>query len=412
MTTQPVTESPVFQIPSWKMDYFKKRIEKLQARARKLGCSEPQVVDRGYDDVPEIAAKLNPETKRYEQLPTGRVDRYFKVEVTGQAPSYGGWTFVASLDRMPEAGNLVRVAPGQKIPERYRTEEPHCDQCKQVRNRIKHYVVFNEAKGYRMVGSGCIRDFLGHETPEHVALIASFWSSLSGELDEASRGGSYSEPEYLNLEVYLSYVSASIMAHGWMGAARARQEDRTSTRSTALSWMFHKAKDCKTGCLHPTAEDEALARKAIDWAKGITVESDFDHNLNVLAQSEVMPYKGAGIAAAMVYCYKRKVEDEILREKEKSNSKSEHLAKVGDRIDVLLTVLKVFFKDGDFGTTSIYKMTDETGNMVTWFSSTGGLEVGETYKVRGTVKAHDEYKGIKQTVLTRCKAVLVKKEAR
>jgi hypothetical protein len=49
-------------------------------------------------------------------------------------------------------------------------------------------------------------------------------------------------------------------------------------------------------------------------------------------------------------------------------------------------------------------MEDDKGNQFKWFASKySGMEVGKTYKIRGTVKAHDEYQGRKQTALTRCK---------
>lgn len=60
-----------------------------------------------------------------------------------------------------------------------------------------------------------------------------------------------------------------------------------------------------------------------------------------------------------------------------------------------------------------YSMKDESGNIFTWTASSPmGLEInnafhsvkkGDTVILDGTVKDHKEYKGDKQTVLTRCK---------
>lgn len=51
---------------------------------------------------------------------------------------------------------------------------------------------------------------------------------------------------------------------------------------------------------------------------------------------------------------------------------------------------------------------------VTWITSTIDLDaftIGKTYNVRGTVKKHEEYNDIKQTMLTRCKVSEVEEVA-
>lgn len=64
-------------------------------------------------------------------------------------------------------------------------------------------------------------------------------------------------------------------------------------------------------------------------------------------------------------------------------------------------------------TVYIYKFADEDGNMLVWktTSSLGYWDEnddwnvvapGESIKLRGTVKQHSVYNGVKQTVLNRC----------
>ena len=55
------------------------------------------------------------------------------------------------------------------------------------------------------------------------------------------------------------------------------------------------------------------------------------------------------------------------------------------------------------GPSVLHKMVDPNGNIATWFASNGNqLDVGATYRVKATVKKHEEYKGTQSTVLTRC----------
>lgn len=67
----------------------------------------------------------------------------------------------------------------------------------------------------------------------------------------------------------------------------------------------------------------------------------------------------------------------------------------------------------DLETVYIYKFADEDGNMLVWktTSSLGyrdenddwnAIHPGESIKLRGTVKQHSVYNGVKQTVLNRC----------
>lgn len=57
-----------------------------------------------------------------------------------------------------------------------------------------------------------------------------------------------------------------------------------------------------------------------------------------------------------------------------------------------------------------YTFVDSDGNTFVWFTTSGlvdnlGAEdcIGQSFNVRGTIKAHDVYKGVRRTVLTRCR---------
>lgn len=84
-------------------------------------------------------------------------------------------------------------------------------------------------------------------------------------------------------------------------------------------------------------------------------------------------------------------------------SKSTHQGSVGERLDLILAVSKAIkLEDGYYGPKMFYLFTDENGNEFTWNTTPRELEIGKWYTVRGTVKAHNIYKGSPQTELTRC----------
>ena len=75
---------------------------------------------------------------------------------------------------------------------------------------------------------------------------------------------------------------------------------------------------------------------------------------------------------------------------------------IGTRYDLTLTCQAVFTKDGVYGSQNFHILRDKDGNTFTWNTSSRLLEIGKTYALRGTVKAHELYNGECQTVLTRC----------
>lgn len=85
-------------------------------------------------------------------------------------------------------------------------------------------------------------------------------------------------------------------------------------------------------------------------------------------------------------------------------SESEWLdvAEKGKVTDLDVVFDKFFSFDGYYGTSYCYRFLHGT-NVVTWFTSKCfNIEAGAEVTISGTVKKFDEYKGEKQTVLTRC----------
>lgn len=103
------------------------------------------------------------------------------------------------------------------------------------------------------------------------------------------------------------------------------------------------------------------------------------------------------------------------REAEKARIKAEkavsqYVGEVGEKIAVSAVYDHLAWYEVDsfrgYGKDTVYIHTfrDDAGNVLVWKTSKGtGLEKGDRAEITGTVKEHGEYKGEKQTVLTRCK---------
>ena len=87
-------------------------------------------------------------------------------------------------------------------------------------------------------------------------------------------------------------------------------------------------------------------------------------------------------------------------------SKSEFVGEIGQRLHgILMKVTRVVMLDGYYGRSAAHTFEDEDGNVYVWITSSKSLTEGSVYWIDGTIKEHKLYKNVKQTVLTRCKAV-------
>ena len=86
-------------------------------------------------------------------------------------------------------------------------------------------------------------------------------------------------------------------------------------------------------------------------------------------------------------------------------SHSEWVGEIGDHIkNEKVTLKRKGSFSGRYGLTNVYTFENEIGSIYTWFTSTFlNKEIDETFYIKGTIKKHDEYKGVKTTVLTRVK---------
>ena len=92
-------------------------------------------------------------------------------------------------------------------------------------------------------------------------------------------------------------------------------------------------------------------------------------------------------------------------------TESKCVAEVGEVVDTQVTLVGEHSFETNFSfygeTKYIYKFADAQGNTIVWKTGYQDFEVGKSYKIKGKVKELSEYKGDKQTVLTRCKVVAV-----
>ena len=128
---------------------------------------------------------------------------------------------------------------------------------------------------------------------------------------------------------------------------------------------------------------------------------------------EITLDKVAEIGAWGEGCYRpnaRAFVDDMLKNcRPAEESTSEWLFEEKERFYDYVVVLKsVRGMETRYGYTTLIKFEDEYGNILDWWTSTDvKAEIGDRVLLTGTVKSHNEYKGIKSTTVTRCRLKIV-----
>jgi hypothetical protein len=376
-----------FQIPEACFKKFEAAIAKLSRKSEKLGGGEITPIVFGYEMLPGKQ--------------TGTEVKVFNVLLGGEVPVIDGWEFVAKIDHAnKELGNIVRALPGKTIPVRFRKGDCKCEHCNVNRFRRDTFILYNVAADeHKQVGRTCLKDFLGgHLNAEAVAKMA----ELLSYAQEVARGFTGIEQgydrRYLNLEDYLTHVSAVTRIKGhFVTKTMASEKGVQSTSDIALNAML----DTYGDYIMLEEADRDQATLAIEWAQNLAGElNEYQHNIQLLAASGAIEYRSAGYAASILAGYLRTVTSP----KEKTERPvSQFVGAPGQAIDLNVTLKYVTETNGRFPG-FMYLLNDEHGNTIKWFTTLDiKRKVGDTMKMCCKVKGHEEYKGVKGTIVSHAK---------
>jgi len=382
------------QIDAFQLAATIEKVDKINARAAKKGLAG--TLGLSFEEV-EVS-QVNEITKITETWTE------YKIILDGIAPAYNGWEFIAKLDWDANAGLIVRNMPGKEGVDRDSVREGWCDHCKTTRRRTVTYVVKNQESGQTLqVGSSCLKDFTGHLTT-----IA--WPTLPGDEDEEREFfGGRGEREYAPLTV-LAVAWACIKLEGYKPASYGGNTTRGDVM-TALNPSRSKLDREWAEKIRPLA-DEAMGKAeeilAFLLSDDFAGDSDYVLNLKAIAAGKMVSARNIGILASAPQALARFQERSLIREREDSIYKgSEYVGEEKERLQLTVEVKAVRYIESDYGSKTLYTMLTEDGNVVKWFASKDvlGENVGARFIIRGTVKSHDEWKGMKTTKLTRCSVI-------
>lgn len=358
---------------------------------------------------------------------TIEVDR-IPLTIPSKMPHYSGWSFAAALQHL-DTENIVRSVEGRTadLPRKYLTSGPVCEHCLVPRRRGDTYVLRHEDGRFIQVGTSCLQDFLGSRKALGLAAYASILAEAralaeSGEelLEFGGRGMTA-----MPLERYMAMVALFIRQFGWVSAKMAQESALRHPEGKGKQPTGDEAWDELTRPLErgeqrakPTPEDESLSAQSIEWAENLSDEEvdaagmgGYLHNIRAIARSGIVDWRTRRMAASMVAAYQRamgikRARPTAIPDKPVRPRLDEWLGTVGEKLTVVVTLEFRHEFSSAYGPSTILKFATPEGAVVVWKASGSQMsdaDLGKTYRVSGTVKAHDTYKDRKQTVLTRAK---------
>lgn len=372
----------LFNVSEEGLNWLRARIAKLSDRSVKLGGKpfKPTVI--GYHFEGEDRKKK----------------KVFEVSIPEREVKLQGWEFVATIDHTHELGNIIRQISNREVPEKYRTSEPLCDHCNTNRYRRDTYLVYNEDEGrFAQVGRSCLKDFIGHISVNQAVNLANLYAQIGGFIDIASQ----MEPgeagyRFFDLEEYCKHVATDVLERGFVSKARASEEGLDPSASIALNYFFNRAK--------VSNEAEELAKKALEWARNLPDDdnmSNYYFSCKVLANSGMIDMRSTGLAASIVGVFFNNENNRVSNEQKAE--RSNYVGKVKEKLTFVATLSVVASNPTTFSVR--HEFIDENGNVLVWFSSNKSYRnlLQNKVKVTATVKAHSEFRNVKQTILTRAK---------
>lgn len=388
------------------LDRLEKKLTRIKNKCKKYGSTFHY-------------AQVGEEFRDHE-TPDGEVIkvRYILVEAEGEV-IHNDWKFIAVVEHK-EAGNIIRQFNTEiEAPEKYRCTEPICEHCNTKRRRKDTYLIYNEkTQEWKQVGKTCLTEFtMGMDAEEVARYISLFDCLIEGE---AVSGSSYES--YYSVKEIVQYALETVKHFGYQKwteweprSTRVRCMDYFRVRTGSTAWMGQSVIDKLNEEMdyvkfNPNSEEnEQMASDAIEWVKAQEKNDSYMHNLKVICSSEYCAGRDLGILISLgkVYrSYLESAEEKARREKAaaQESANSEYVGVIGERIEFSPVFAEcVYSTDTMYGYSWLYKFVDTDGDVYMWWSSSGVDLDKEIISVKGTVKSHEEYRGTKQTFLTRCK---------
>lgn len=395
-------------VPEYLMSLVEAIIEKANRRAKKLGVDGFSLVKgEPFDrDVSKDKSGLGIHEPRWV--------RFIPCTIEGPAiKAPGGWKLQGRVD-FEDGSVIVNSRPGHELPKRFRSITPMCDHCKSDRQRNAVFVFGREGDDYMQVGRSCLKDYLGH-SPEAALWAASEFSifdDIDRELDEDRASGG-SRSQLVGLDDVMTAAAYAVRRHGFVSRKAADERGGSPTSVDVSNYLFDKREVRAEYLKNVTQADKDKAAAVIAWVQAEWASkdetSDYEYNAVELTGRRAVHVRRIGLLTSLVAAYDRAHEEKVARAKRVDA----WVGKVGERREFEATFAGLNQFDTAFGVMFVARFDTPEGLLVykggtIWWPVP--IEAGTPVRFKGTIKEHADYKGTKQTLVSRCQIVEAKPE--
>ena len=396
-----------YRISQYKKDEFTSKMDKFAKRAAKLGlefgCNLESTTEESY------VLRDGVILQNITSLLANDLQVFYTVHhysVYGDSPVINGYTFLAKAEPLQEGVNLIHSHNTEYDFTNYRSMALTCEHCNINRFRIFYYLIQNESdESVKMVGHNCLANYISQPNAES---IASFYNDLLMDSEESRDDISEDYIKHtdsvFSLDSFLSYAFQVVEIKGYISAKNEDlQTGILSTKTLTCNEYFGYNK------MIITDETKEAVKKIIETVKDELTKkinlNEYENNILRLIEANRMKINHAGYVVSIIPLYNR------LTDVTSQATESQYIGEIGQKMESIKAVVTYYNNiPTQYGITHLYKFNSDN-NVITYFSSNDlNLNVNDDVIItKATVKTHDMYNNVRQTVITRGKIQLLAK---
>ncbi len=222
-------------------------------------------------------------------------------------------------------------------------------------------------------------------------------------------GGSGKSHKPMLIKEYTPEYEAKLAERRAKRAAKRLAEAESKAEETRAAWLEKNQFDADGNTFVFVGDTYAIK----DELKALGAKYDCSMGWHISKPVDGYEMKKLNIndiATATLYGYTIdyvKVDTQLAPPQEEQKE-SNYFGNVGDKVELIVTLDFIAYWESIYGTTYVYNFVDADGNVFVWKTSKGtAIENKKQVALKGTIKEHSEYKGVKQTTLTRCKVTAI-----
>lgn len=321
-----------------------------------------------------------------------------EIEVEGSY-KINGWVFVATIEHGGEEGNIVRIAnPSlrERVPSQYWSAPRECEHCHLPRDRKDTYLIYNEeTHDWKQVGRSCLKEYTGGLDAEACAQVA----SLIKECEDDSNVEHFASMGLGTPSIESSLVKR--IAYELVKNEGYKKDGVTSGKLQDLIFNGHS---------EPAKASLAQIEEVDKWVEDLSVSSDYIMNAKTAWKKAYLEPRDLALVSSLIALYFRHKTEEARREAERAEQglSNDYVGAEGDRITFEVKSARVLYEKYtrvnyyNSVMSNVWEIIDTEGHTYIW-STSNSDEIKAGNKITATIKGYKEFRGIKQTIITRGK---------